>query len=103
MNEKEYLILIDADTRKRHYHAIEVGKIIRFMVQLEVKLDATWKEVVRYDCAHDYVHKDCYNIRGTSRKIRLNLEYEDALTFADEDIDDNWQIYRERFLRGEFP
>jgi hypothetical protein len=86
VNEKEYLILLDADTRKRHYHAIEVGKIIRFMVQLEVKMDATWKEVVRYDCAHDYVHKDC-----------------DALTFADEDIDDNWQIYRERFLRGEFP
>lgn len=73
------------------------------MVQLEVKLDATWEEVVRYDCAHDYVHKDCYNIRGRSRKIRLNLEYEDALIFADEDIDDNWQIYRERFLRGEFP
>jgi hypothetical protein len=47
--------------------------------------------------------KTAINIRGRSRKIRLNLEYEDALTFADEDIDDNWQSYRERFLRGEFP
>jgi hypothetical protein len=103
MNEKEYLILIDSDERKRHYHAIEGGKIVRFMVQLEILVDAAWKEVVRYDCAHDYVHKDCYNIKGRSRKIRLNLEYENALTLADDDINDNWQTYRERFLRGEFP
>jgi hypothetical protein len=103
MNEKEYLILIDTDARKRHYHAMEGGKIVRFVVQLEVFADATWKEVIRYDCAHDYVHKDCYNIKGRSRKIRLNLEYEDALTLADDDISDNWQTYRERFLRGEFP
>ena len=103
MNEKEYLILLAADTRKRHYHAMEAEKIIRFMVQLEVKMGAFWKEVVRYDCAHDYVHKDCYNRKGKSRKIRLNLKYQDALTFADEDIDDNWQIYRQRFLGGQFP
>jgi len=103
MNEKEYLILIDSDARKRHYHAIEGGKIVRFMVQLEILVDTAWKEVVRYDCAHDYVHKDCYNIKGRSRKIRLNLEYENALTLADDDINDNWQTYRERFLRGEFP
>jgi hypothetical protein len=103
MNEKEYLILIDTDARKRHYHAMEGGKIVRFVVQLEVLADATWKEVIRYDCAHDYTHKDCYTIKGRSRKIRLNLEYEDALTLADDDINDNWQTYRERFLRGEFP
>jgi len=30
-------------------------------------------------------------------------EYENALTLADDDINDNWQTYRERFLRGEFP
>jgi hypothetical protein len=82
---------------------MEGGKIVRFVVQLEVLAEATWKEVIRYDCAHDYVHKDCYTIKGRSRKIRLNLEYEDALTLADDDINDNWQTYRERFLRGEFP
>jgi hypothetical protein len=48
MNEKEYLILIDLDVRKRHCHAIESGKIIRFMVQPEIRIDATWKEVGRY-------------------------------------------------------
>jgi hypothetical protein len=27
----------------------------------------------------------------------------DALTFADDDINENWEIYRTRFLSGGFP
>jgi hypothetical protein len=26
-----------------------------------------------------------------------------ALTLADDDINENWEIYREKFLRGDFP
>lgn len=52
MAEKNYLILLDFDARKRHYHSAESGKITRFVVQLEVKVEDNWKEVVRYDCAH---------------------------------------------------
>jgi len=49
MQEKEYLILLDIDARKRHYHATEAGKIIKFVVQLEVKSGGVWKEAIRYD------------------------------------------------------
>ncbi len=97
------MILLDADARKRHFHVLEGGKIVQFMVQLEVRIDEAWKEVVRYDCSHDYVHKDWYNMKGKQRKRRLNLEYQKALTFADEDINQNWRTYRDRFLRGDFP
>jgi hypothetical protein len=103
MSEKEYLLFFDVDARKRHRHLFDGGRIIKFMVQLEVQTGTIWREVLRYDCAHEYVHKDCYNIRGKQRKMRLRLDYEDALTLADEDINLNWQTYRERFLRGEFP
>lgn len=103
MSERAYVLAFDVDVRKRHFHLLDGGRIVRFMVQLEVRAGATWKEVLRYDCAHDYVHKDCYNIRGKQRKMRLSLDYEGALTLADEDINQNWQTYRERFLRGEFP
>lgn len=103
MPEKQYLILLDMNARKRHYHQTEGGKITKFVVQLEIKAKDAWKEAVRYDCSHSYAHKDSYNIRGEQRKINLYLDYEDALTFADEDINDNWTIYRERFLRGVFP
>jgi len=103
MAEKEYLILFDINTRKRHYHVTEAGRIIKFVVQLEVKTGDKWKEIIRYDCAHYYTHKDCYNIKGQCRKINLYLDYEDALTLADDDINENWEIYREKFLRGDFP
>jgi hypothetical protein len=29
------------------------------------------------------------------------MSYEDALTYADEDINENWEIYRHRFLKGD--
>jgi len=101
MAEKEYLILLDFDTRKRHYHFAESGKITQFVVQLEVKVEDTWKEVVRYDCAHRYAHKDLYNIKGKHSKLNLYMNYEDALTYADDDINENWQIYRHNFLKGD--
>jgi len=68
--EKEYLILLDVDVRKRHYHLTEAGKVMKFVVQteagkvmkfvvqLEVKSMGSWKPVLRYDCSHDYAHKD---------------------------------------------
>ena len=103
MQVKKYLILLDIDARKRHYHANAASKIIKFVVQLELKSGGVWKEVIRYDCVHDYAHKDCYNVKGICRKINLYLDFEDALTLADDDINENWEIYRERFLRGDFP
>jgi len=54
MAEKNYLILLDLDARKTHYHFSEAGRINKYAVQLEVKVGDTWKEVVRYDCAHGY-------------------------------------------------
>ena len=53
--------------------------------------------MVRYDCAHDYAHKDLYNIEGKRSKINLYMNYEDALSFADDDINENWEIYKQRF------
>jgi len=32
MHEKQYLILLDIDARKRHYHVTDNGKIIKFVV-----------------------------------------------------------------------
>ena len=59
--------------------------------------------VIRYDCTHGFAHKDCYNRAGRNRKINLYLDYDDALTLADDDINDNWEIYKDRFLKGGFP
>ncbi|MBI4823324.1 MAG: hypothetical protein HY805_03725 [Nitrospirae bacterium] len=103
MIEKQYLIMFDLDARKRHYHKTESGKITAFMVQMEIKINDMWKEVIRFDCAHNFTHKDCYNRKGEHRKVSLYIDYKEALTMADDDLNENWQYYREKFLKGDFP
>jgi hypothetical protein len=36
-------------------------------------------------------------------KEGIPLSYTESLDLADKDINDNWDIYQERFLRGDFP
>lgn len=103
MAEKEYIIFYSGDARKRHRHETLKGKVVKFIVQLEIKHEGGWKEVVRYDCAHGYAHRDSYNLRGQYGKEKLSLEFEDALCFADDDIDDNWEVYKREFLKGGSP
>ena len=104
MAEKEYLIRLGEGARKRHYHNTDKGNLVAFMVQLEVEVeDGIWKPVIRYDCAHDFVHRDRYNLRGDQDKQEIALSYAESLDLADKDINDNWDIYQQRFLRGDYP
>ena len=90
MAEKEYLIRLGERARKRHYHKTDKGNLLAFMVQLEVEVeDGIWKPVIRYDCAHDFVHRDRYNLRGDQDKQEIALSYAESLDFADKDINDN--------------
>jgi hypothetical protein len=98
--EKEYIIPYSEDVRKRHYHKTIKGKVVKFMVQLEVTHEGIWKEVVRYDCTHGFAHRDAYHLSGKHVKEELHLSFDDALTLADDDIDDNWETYKHRFLEG---
>jgi hypothetical protein len=101
--EKEYIIPYSYDVRKRHYHKTSRGKVERFVVQLEINHDGKWKEVVRYDCAHGFAHRDSYDLVGRNKKEKLFLSFEDTLTIADDDIDDNWEFYKKEFLDGAIP
>ncbi len=103
MAETRYTLPVSADTRIRHYHLTERGRVVRFVIQLEVQVKASWKSVIRYDNAHGFAHVDRFNLKRGRRKETLSLNFEEALTRAERDIKQNWSIYRERFLRGEFP
>ncbi|GJQ23500.1 MAG: hypothetical protein HRU72_06495 [Planctomycetia bacterium] len=98
----EYVIRIGHLDRYRHLHISEKGKIIYFRIQYETKVGNTWYPVVRYDTAHGYAHRDILNIRGVIKKTPLfNQNYNDALTFAENDLKSNWQYYKKRFLEEE--
>lgn len=102
MGEKTYTRDLGEGARKRHYHRTEKGKVVSFVVQLEVEFEGQWKPVIRYDCSHSFVHVDRYDKRDRLRKERIELTHEEGLTLADEDININWEIYMARFLRGEY-
>ena len=43
---------------------------------------------------------DQYKIDGRKVKRALHLSISEGLTFADEDIKENWKLYQKRFLEG---
>ena len=103
MPDSRYMLPVSIDTRIRHYHRTEKGKVLKFVIQLEVHVQGVWKGVVRYDTAHGFAHVDRFNIKGRKIKEQLRLSFNEALTRAEREIKQNWSIYRDRFLKGEFP
>ena len=95
----EYVRPLGEGARKRHYHETQRGRIIAFVVQLEVEVRGSWVPVVRYDMAHGRAHIDLYQAPGRRTKQFLTLSPAEALTLADEDIKENWGRYRKEFLR----
>ena len=101
-NEVEYVIRLGPVDRYRHKHIRQKGRVIYFSLQYETVIGNKWYPVVRYDTAHGFAHRDLINQKGEVTKTPLFIhDYNDALTFADSDLKANWEIYKERFLRGE--
>ncbi len=73
------------------------------MVQLEIEYQGTWKEVIRYDTSHGFAHVDRYNNRNEQKKESLDMTFQEALTFADADINENWEKYKNSFLKELYP
>ena len=74
---------------------------MQFVVQLEVQHPrrGTWLPVVRYDTAHGFAHRDRLHSDGRSEKTALpSQDYTQALNYAEAELKDQWQIYRDRFL-----
>jgi len=92
-------MLTDSD-RKRHEHIVEKGKVTGFVVQYEIFFEEKWVPVVRYDTAHGYAHKDLINPDGSIKKIFMGLaDFNEALTLADKDINENWERYKNKYFR----
>ena len=97
----EYVVRIGPADRYGHLHVRRQGKVIFFRVQYETKLGNVWYPVVRYDTAHGFAHRDVMNRKGLISKTPLfNQDYNDALTFAENDLKCNWEYYKKVFLEG---
>jgi len=100
MKTKTYIFMLTDSDRKRHKHVSEKGKVKGFIVQFETKVHDKWMPVVRYDTSHGFAHKDVINRDGSKEKILLGeVSYDELLTEADKDINENWERYKERYFR----
>lgn len=98
MEEIEFRRFFTDDDRVRVHFTIERGKVRRFLIQLECQFGERWYPVARYDNAHGFAHRDLMRPRRSAEKTRLQTpDNNEALTFAQNDIRANWQIYRRRF------
>lgn len=100
IREKHYVTCLGKDCRRRHSRQY-VGKwIVGFAVQLEIYFRGKWYPVIRYDTSHGFAHRDFIHWDGQVEKTPIICrDFNEALTFSENDLKANWQLYREQFLK----
>lgn len=101
MPEKEYFLRLDEVTIIYVYLKTDRGEVIEFVVKLLAVFEDKWHEILRYDSGHDCPHKDILNIDGEIiRKVWYDfLDNSRALSMAIQDLKDNYEFYKERYLK----
>ncbi len=103
MGSKEFTkeLIPGGDDRLRIRIDIEKGKVTDVVVQYESKIKDKWYSIVRYDCSHGFFHRDVLNPKGEKIKQPISIHnLKDALTYAEQDIKDRWEWYKEKFKKG---
>ncbi len=74
---------------------------MRFVLKYLATIDGDEFEVLRFDSAHEMPHIDILAPDGeTKQKVWLShLTNKSALTYAKEDIEQHYQLYREKFIQ----
>lgn len=92
--------MVTAQDRIRVRFKKDRGKITEFVVQYEALVKGQWLAVVRYDTAHGQPHTDVIRPDGTQEKRLLHFpNFNDAFSYAEEDIKANWELYRRGYFR----
>lgn len=103
MGSKEFTkeLSLDGENRLRIKIEVEKGKVKDVVVQYESKIKDKWYPIVRYDCSHGFFHRDTLDHKGKKTKQVIQIQnLKDALTYAEQDIKDRWEWYKERFKKG---
>ena len=100
MPEKEFFIILNEVTRIFVWFISDKNYVEKFVVKLEYLFKNKWLEVMRYDCFHQNVHKDIFDLNG--KKIRIIkypfVDEQSGLNFAIKDFKENYKSYTWRFI-----
>jgi len=79
---------------------IDKGNLIDIVFQYESFINEKWTEIVRYDFAHGFFHRDFINPKGEKEKVHIEInDMTMAATFAEQDIIDKWEFYKTKYLQ----
>lgn len=109
--DREFTTPLAYRVRRRIGYGHDSGAVTRFVVQLEYRVDGEWVEIVRFDHdpesdhGHDVttagVHMDVYRggEKHRSEEVFPPMVASEALTFAEEHLNQHAERYVERFER----
>jgi hypothetical protein len=102
VREIEFISLLDnLDLNRIRVRLItESGKLTDVMYQFESFINKKWVAIVRYDCAHGFFHRDIIQPNGDKEKQLIEMDsLKSASKYAEQDIKDRWEWYRERYIK----
>ncbi len=100
--KKEFTKILDKIglERLRVKLSINKGKITDLVFQYESFINDKWREIVRYDLAHGFFHRDFVSPKGEKEKVRIEItDLKSAASFAEQDIKDKWEFYKAKYLK----
>lgn len=106
--KKEYVLplLFDENTneiaRIRIRLFLKKSRLRDYTVQLEYKVKGDWKEVIRYNYAHGFAHRDIHSITGKKWKEELGgaIDLNIFVQMGKKDITENFEEYIRNFESG---
>lgn len=101
-NKKEFIKNLgdSGKERLRVKLTIDKNKLIDFVLQYESFINEQWREIVRYDLAHGFFHRDFITPTGEQEKTRIEMQdIKTSATYAEQDIKDKWEFYKAKYLK----
>jgi hypothetical protein len=77
---------------------LDKGEVTDVVYQYESYINGKWMPIVRYDCSHGFFHRDLLYPDGGKEKYSIGIDdLKVASKYAEQDLKDRWEWYRERF------
>jgi len=76
------------------------GALLSFTVVQISQMGEERYQIVRYDCAHGYAHKDCLYEPARRKEELPDRPLDELCNGAREEIKREWKNYRSRFMRN---
>ena len=91
----------DDNERLRVRLSIKKGELNNLVFQYESLIAKKWTPIVRYDLAHGFFHRDVMKPNGEKEKTVIEIAgLREASIFAEQDIKDKWEFYKQRYLKS---